>query len=254
MAQENEELNGAPPVEEPVAPSDAPPDTEKPPVSPPEKPAEPNKPDTPPVGPAPDKVMVDRVELERLQKDAALTETYRSDLLNVKGKKRKSELFADISVEQEKPPNPDVPPADVATPTPHILVDYLSKRADVTDKYEQEIAQLSDEDAEFAKRRLQVEEEILKKDMSKSSRPVGRKRVEQMFEDVLGTIRSRRKPSPGAVETPPDLGSTQTIRKVAKGSAPISDRAREIQPYTKDTKGRILPLESIQAMIDQGIL
>lgn len=189
----------------------------------------------------PKKVTILESEYAQLKKDREDKENYQKGLLTEKRKKREEELGVleeSIDVEKSK---------DDKSSSPDIRRDYLSKRADVMAEFKSKIAELSDEGYQVFKRHLSASEI----DLLKSNKGwISRKEINEIFNDALGFVSFKLKTvKSDSIE---DFGSTKTIRKVGETST-ISERARELQAYTRDKRtGKLVSLETIQRMLDSG--
>lgn len=184
-------------------------------------------------------IEVSKAEYEKLQEER---DNYRTGLLAEKGKKRKTEL--DLVEEPKEGSEPTGTLSDIQK-------DYQSKRADALADYESKLAGLSQPEFDDVKYALKVDESKLLDNAKKSNRYVARKHIQDMLDKAM---RFGKKEPQKETDLPPgaDVGSTKTIRKVASTSK-ISEKARALQPYTKDPKtGKITSVEAIQGMIDRG--
>ena len=121
------------------------------------------------------------------------------------------------------------------------------------DEYQDRLASLPDAAYETAKAQLRVEEERLKRGLNDY---VSRTAIKQMFEEAINYAHFKHKIVKPQVreeqpESPEELGSTRTIRKVVLTKPRISDEAKAIAAETAKTKNPI-SAEKTQAMLDTG--
>lgn len=204
-----------------------------------------------PSGIVEEQVVLSKEEFDKLQKDARLTEDYRRDLLAMKGKKRTEEIFAAESAEAESPQESS--PTD-ASP---VLSDYYSKRTDIAAEFKEQLAGAPDAQYAIVKRQLELSEQSLLQRIRKSNSYVSRQQIKDMFTEAFKFAEFKTQSVPvGKENLPPsyDTGPTSSLRKTSPKKPEISDRARQIQPFTKDSSGNLLPIEKIQEMLDKGQL
>lgn len=241
--QEEQESKTAPEEEQPLETPEAPPEEQL--ESPAETPEE-----TPAVSEQEPKeqVVLSQEEFERLKKDASLKEKAMADLKAVVAKKRGEELFAVEQPEREAPPEEE--PVLVGPQ----LSDYFSKREDLKEEFREQLAGLSEAAFAIVKDQLEAREQAFLRDARKGLY-VSRQKLKDMFVDAIefGQYKTRPKEEKETIPPYSDTGTIKTIRKV-QTKLQISDRARQIQPFTKDSTGNVLPLDKIQAMLDKGQL
>lgn len=205
-----------------------------------------------------DVVTLSKEEYERLQKDAQLKEDYQRDLLALKGSKRAKELF-----EGAAPDSTDdgvsFQQTSTAEPASFYVSDYVSKREDLAHEYRDAIAGLDDATYSTVKEQMAIEEDRIKREIERKKAPVARGRIKEMFDNAIEFAKFKHKPKTAPATTPhaqptADLGMNKTTRKF-QSKPQISDRARAIQPFTRDpSTGELMPLERIQEKIDRGEL